>query len=335
MEKSSAVLSSSSTERSLPHLLDADALIARLDELAPAEGPNGVDAWAGFTIHRFSRPARLERAGFDSLSVGFVVQASGFPPAYVVTAGGSNLDLQMSAASVRHPVFYCALQIDPQLVRSITSSMYPLRVAGGRTDLPDAPEVAALDGELLHAVAGFLASLFPNCDRRILAPLRMSEMVYRLLQGEQRTRLLRLADDELLRNPITAALRHISDHLAEPLSVTALAAHAHMSPSAFSRAFREATGRPPYQYVKESRLDRAREMLDERALGVATVAGAVGYCSVSHFIKAFQRRYGSTPGEYAEISARPLLHWSSTCRQERRHSVSGQTAHFDRREPSP
>ena len=198
MEKSSAVLSSSSTERSLPHLLDADALIARLDELAPAEGPNGVDAWAGFTIHRFSRPARLERAGFDSLSVGFVVQASGFPPAYVVTAGGSNLDLQMSAASVRHPVFYCALQIDPQLVRSISSSMYPLSVAGGRTDLPGAPGVAALDGELLHTVAGFLASLLSNCDRRILAPLRISEMVYRLLQGEQRTRLLRLADDELL-----------------------------------------------------------------------------------------------------------------------------------------
>ena len=88
-----------------------------------------------------------------------------------------------------------------------------------------------------------------------------------------------------------------------------------MSPSAFSRAFREATGRPPYQYVKDSRLDRAREMLDDRALGVATVAGAVGYCSVSHFIKAFQRRYGSTPGEYAEISARPpsplVVHLSS------------------------
>jgi transcriptional regulator GlxA family with amidase domain len=144
----------------------------------------------------------------------------------------------------------------------------------------------------------------------------MHEMVYRLLQREQRTRLLRLASDELLRNPITAALSHITDHLAEPLSVDALAAHAHMSPSAFSRAFREATGRPPYQYIKDCRLDRARALLDDRRIGVNTVAGAVGYSSVSHFIKEFHRRYGSTPGEYAELCAQ-RFHWSSTSRQER------------------
>ncbi|SBS76517.1 Transcriptional regulator, AraC family [uncultured Mycobacterium sp.] len=299
-----------------------EALIARLDELAPAEGPNSVDVWAGLTIHRFCGPAILRRAEFDSLSVGFIAQATG-AVAYVVTAEGSNIDLQITAASLEHPVFYSALHIDPQLVRSISSSMYPLSVAGERADPSDAPALSTLDDELMDAVIGFLASLSSSCDRRVLAPLRMSEMVYRLLQREQRTRLLRLSSDELLRNPIAAALSHIADHLAEPLSASALAVHVHMSPSAFSRAFREATGRPPYQYIKDRRLDRARDLLDDRTFGVAAVAGAVGYSSVSHFIKEFHRRFGSTPGEYAETSAQ-LFHSSSTSRQEHRHSVSVQ-----------
>jgi AraC-like DNA-binding protein len=254
--------------------------------------------------------------------------------AYVVTAAGSSIDFQITAASVRRPAFYCAVDIDPQLVRSISASMHPLSVAGGRADARDAPVVSALDDELMNTVVGFLASLSSSCDRRVLAPLRMHEMVYRLLQREQRTRLLRLASDELLRNPIAATLSHITDHLAEPLSVDALAAHAHMSPSAFSRAFREATGRPPYQYIKDCRLDRARDLLDDRRIGVNTVAGAVGYSSVSHFIKEFHRRYGSTPGEYAELSAQ-RFHWSSTSRQERCHSVGVPRAYLDRQERSP
>jgi AraC-like DNA-binding protein len=273
-----------------------------------------VDAWAGLTIHRFCDPARLRVPEFGSLSVIFVVQSIG--AAYVVTGRGSNIDLQIPAASVPHPAFYCALLIDPQLVRSISSSMYPLSIAGGRAMPNGAAALSPLDDELMRTVAGFLASLSSSCDRRVLAPLRISEIVYRLLHGAQRARLLRVASEELLRNPIAAALSHISNHIAEPLSVKGLAVRAHMSPSAFSRAFREATGRAPYQYIKDCRLDRARDLLDDRRLGVSAVAGAVGYASVSHFIKEFHRRHGTTPGEYAEISAQ-RFHWSSTSRQER------------------
>jgi AraC-like DNA-binding protein len=59
------------------------------------------------------------------------------------------------------------------------------------------------------------------------------------------------------------------------------------------------TGRSPYQYVKEARLDRARQLLDDGRLGIAHVAHSVGYTSVSHFIKGFRARFGVTPGDYA------------------------------------
>jgi AraC-like DNA-binding protein len=291
-------------------LIDGEALHTTLSELAPAQGRNDVALWPGLTIRRFCTSGRLHRAESDTLSFGFVAPARDAivhvggrsisrHPVYMVTSGGSNVDIEITAASVRHPVFYGEVPIDAQLVRSMSAAMYPLRVTGGRDELSDAPSVSTLDDQLMQAALGFLASLSSGCDRRVLAPLRMTEVVYRLLQRGQRTRLLRLAAEELQRNPVAAALSHISDHLAQPLSVEALAVRVNMSPSAFSRTFREATGRPPYQYIKDARLDRARILLEERRLGVSAVAAAVGYGSVSHFIKEFHRRYGSTPGEYS------------------------------------
>lgn len=294
--------------RLLPDLVD-DPLLARLAALAPAEGANSLRGWPGSTIHRCCRPGRLRGAESVSLTIGFVVPADdgvvylggecvSDSAAGVITAGGSDVDVQIIRASLRRPVFYCTLPIDPQLVRSISTSMYPLSVAGAPTDPGDLPPVFTFDRDLNDAVIGFLDSLSTSCDRRVLAPIRMSEVVYRLLQRDARTGVSRRATDQLLRNPIAAVLRHIADHLAEPLSVEALAVHAHMSPSALSRAFREATGQPPYQYIKDRRLDRARRLLEDRRLAVSAVAGAVGYGSVSHFIKEFQRRHGNTPGEY-------------------------------------
>ena len=103
-------------------------------------------------------------------------------------------------------------------------------------------------------------------------------------------------------NPVAAALDYIPTHLAEPLTVETLAAQVCLSPSAFSRVFRAVTGCSPYRYVKETRLDRARQLFDEGRPGVADVSRSVGYASVSHFIKEFRSRFGSTPGMYAETA---------------------------------
>ena len=55
---------------------------------------------------------------------------------------------------------------------------------------------------------------------------------------------------------------------------------------------------------RNARLNRARELLVEGALGVADVAHRVGYSSASHFIDGFRTRFGVTPGEYAGSSQR-------------------------------
>lgn len=285
-------------------------LVAELRSRARMEGAN-VGRWPGLTIYRFTRPTQPRWEEIESLSIGIIIQASGALTAvgerrlsgqsnYVVIGSGRHFDCRILAASPPQPTLCLVLEIDPQLVRFVSAGMRDPGVARGRPEGGGKCVVSALDAELMNTVLRFLGALSVGCDRRVLAPLHLQEMVYRVLQREQRVRLMQLAADQAMGNPVAAALDYIDAHLAEPLTVDTLAAQVCLSPSAFSRVFRERTGHSPYQYVKETRLDRARQLLNEGRLGVSAVSRAVGYASASHFIKEFRSRFGATPGDYAD-----------------------------------
>ncbi|HET6736366.1 AraC family transcriptional regulator [Mycobacterium sp.] len=289
-------------------------LFAELGTHARNEGAN-VGLWPGLTIYRFTRPTQPRWDEIESLSIGVVAQAREALTAvgerclcsqfnYMVIGSGRQFDCQILDASPDQPTLCFALQIDPQLVRALSASM---RGLGTAIEQPDDSgtecAVSALDDEFMNTVLRFLGSLSASCDRRVLAPLHMQETVYRVLQREQRARLVQLAASQAMGNPVGAALQYIAVHLAEPLTVDILAAQVSLSPSAFSRVFRGTTGRSPYQYVKEMRLDRARKSFEEGMIGVGDVSRSVGYTSVSHFIKEFRGRFGATPGDYVGANA--------------------------------
>jgi AraC-like DNA-binding protein len=273
-------------------------LLAALGTRARTEGAN-AGLWPGLTIYRFTRPTRPRWDEIGALSIGIIALHD--QTSHVVIGGHEHFDRRILRASVEQPVLCFVLEIDPQLVRAVSASMRGFAVAiGGPEDDGQGCAVSRVDDDLRTTVVRFLDSLSASCDRRVLAPLHLQELVYRVLQGEQRQRLVQLAAHQAMANPVAAALDYISEHLAEPLTVDALAAQVYLGPSAFSRVFREVTGRSPYQYVKETRLDRARQLFDQGRRGVADVARSVGYTSVSHFIKEFRSRVGATPGDYAE-----------------------------------
>jgi AraC family transcriptional regulator len=60
----------------------------------------------------------------------------------------------------------------------------------------------------------------------------------------------------------------------------------------FVRRFRRHTGKTPYRYLHDVRLDAAREMLCNGARSVTDVAIACGFANLSHFSDSFKRRWG-------------------------------------------
>jgi transcriptional regulator GlxA family with amidase domain len=87
-------------------------------------------------------------------------------------------------------------------------------------------------------------------------------------------------------------------HLDHDLSVEALAARANLSPRHFSRRFTAVFGCAPARYVEDLRMSEARRMLSQNRSSVQRVAAAVGFASTDVFRRAFERRFGVTPGEY-------------------------------------
>ena len=81
----------------------------------------------------------------------------------------------------------------------------------------------------------------------------------------------------------------------ESLSVQQLADAVGVSRFHFSRLFRQAIGKSPYQYLLEVRLDSAHTYLRSGLYTVTEVATAVGFSDLSRFGRMFRRRFGCSP----------------------------------------
>ena len=83
-----------------------------------------------------------------------------------------------------------------------------------------------------------------------------------------------------------------------------LASIANLSPFYFSRAFRSVTGNSPQRYVRQRRLQKAKELLVDDNASLADIALTCNFSSQSSFTRAFTRAFGIAPGKYRENQGR-------------------------------
>lgn len=89
----------------------------------------------------------------------------------------------------------------------------------------------------------------------------------------------------------------LADELLDPPSLADLAADLGLSRYQLLRAFRTTMGIPPYAWLAQYRVNRARGLL-ERGLRPAEVAGLVGFADQAHLTRWFRRVLGVTPAAY-------------------------------------
>jgi AraC family transcriptional regulator len=90
----------------------------------------------------------------------------------------------------------------------------------------------------------------------------------------------------------------IEAHLAEDVSLAALAELTDLSLYHFARAFRQSFGAPPHRYHMGRRMDRAKALLQKPALSVTEIGIETGFRETSSFTRAFRKFTGLTPTEY-------------------------------------
>ena len=80
-----------------------------------------------------------------------------------------------------------------------------------------------------------------------------------------------------------------------------LARHAKMSARTFNRRFREETAQSPGVWVRNRRVDRARELLESRDLPVDEVARLAGLGSGGNLRHHLRRGVGMSPSSYRKV----------------------------------
>jgi len=91
---------------------------------------------------------------------------------------------------------------------------------------------------------------------------------------------------------------YIEKHIAESITVHALARFVYLTPHCFSRAFKRSFGIPPHRYVIQQRIELSKTLLAGSALSVAEISLALGFSRTSSFSAAFRRITGISPTEY-------------------------------------
>lgn len=101
---------------------------------------------------------------------------------------------------------------------------------------------------------------------------------------------------------------HVRVHYAERISLGAAASLCGMSPAAFARTFREASGMTLRRYLGRVRLTHAVELLEESVDSIAEIASRLGFSDQSHFDRRFREAFGRTPSQHRAELARGTRH---------------------------
>lgn len=99
-------------------------------------------------------------------------------------------------------------------------------------------------------------------------------------------------------------LAFIRSRLDQSITVEELAREAGMSPSHFSRVFKETLGSTPMQYVLAYRIEQAIKMMEDLNRPLGSIALDCGFADQAHFSRSFKQVTGQTPRAFrATIAA--------------------------------
>lgn len=101
-----------------------------------------------------------------------------------------------------------------------------------------------------------------------------------------------------------AAQELIAASLSEDLSVSALAKALETSQYKLQTAFRYSLGMTVYEYIKQARLARAKQLLCQTDLSVLAIVQEVGYENPGKFARLFQAYFGLTPLHYRKLHSK-------------------------------
>ncbi|NEQ53742.1 MAG: AraC family transcriptional regulator [Leptolyngbya sp. SIO3F4] len=215
------------------------------------------------------------------------------PAHYMITTMQLPLVGKVVKASPDQPYLGVRIVLDPQLVTTMMVEAGGGLLRGDRA--VKAMNVSVLDADLLDAILRLVRLTESPADYGVLAPLVMREITYRLLKGDQGSRLQHLATLGGQSHRMAQAVKLLQEHFNQPIRIDAISQKLGMSVSGFHAHFKATTAMSPLQFQKQIRLQEARRLMLSEHLDAAEAGSRVGYEDASHFSREYKRHFGAPP----------------------------------------
>lgn len=132
-------------------------------------------------------------------------------------------------------------------------------------------------------------------DKDVLADLTLKELLVRIMQS-QNLHALNAAGRSV--GPLQHVIEYIKANLGERINIDGLSDKACMSKATFYRLFKRELGISPNDFILSEKISKAKQLLSNPAVKVATVSYELGFSDANYFIRAFKKLVGITPGSY-------------------------------------
>lgn len=102
------------------------------------------------------------------------------------------------------------------------------------------------------------------------------------------------------RHEIELVKSYIYKNYGKDLSLEILAEHVYMTSSYLSSIFKKETGMGINCFIKNYRMEKAKDMLENTNIKIKEIGNLVGYSNTSYFCQSFKEFYGLTPEKYRQ-----------------------------------
>jgi AraC-like DNA-binding protein len=257
---------------------------------------------AGLCVHRQTTPNPFEATlyhpviclnlqGRKEVTIGDRSIAFGAGQSLIVSH-----DLPVAArvieASPETPYLAIIVALDITILRSLCDEIGEPALSERQAE---ALATSATDTALVEAMERYFALTGNPVEARVMAPLILKEIHFRLLIASHGAMLRQLMRRDSHASRVSRAIDRIRTEYRGPLAIASLAEDAGMSPSSFHEHFKQITGTTPLQYQKDMRLIEARRLISMDGASVSSAAYEVGYESATQFSREYSRKFGSPP----------------------------------------
>lgn len=125
-----------------------------------------------------------------------------------------------------------------------------------------------------------------------LVKLKLLELLFNIADTDEKLLYQFL---QLKRKEPSSIVELVEENLMNPVSLKDLAYLSGRSLSTFKREFQAIYNEPTFQWIRNRRLEKAKDLLIHSGLSVTDVCFVTGFENVTHFSKTFKKKYGISP----------------------------------------